>query len=171
WSCNVSTLTCTLLNPLAASASNSVTLTVSVAANVSEGSASVGATVSSTGFVASTTGNLSLNVEAAPAGTVTGPAETTVTPTNVGSTTTAAATVILAISAGTTISSVLVVTEGYTGKDFTNAGSGTCAAQVYESAATCTVVVTFAPMYPGERNGAVEIIGSGNTLLDTAYIS
>lgn len=171
WSCSISTLTCTLLNPLAASASNSVSLIVSVAANVSAGSASLGASVSSTGFVASTTGNVSLNVETAPAGTVTGPPETAATTTNVGSTTTVAGTVTFAISAGTTISSILVVTEGFTGKDFTNAGSGTCAAQIYGSETTCTVAVSFAPLYAGERNGAVEIIGPGNTLLDTAYIS
>jgi len=171
WSCNVNTLSCTLLNPLAASASNSVSLTVSVAANVSGGSASLGASVSSTGFVSSTTGNVSLNVQTAPAGTVTAPADIVATSTNVGSTTTAAATLTFAISAGTTISSILVVTEGFTGKDFTNAGSGTCAAQTYGSATTCTVAVSFAPLYPGERNGAVEIIGPSNTLLDTAYIS
>jgi hypothetical protein len=171
WSCNVATLTCTLLNPLAASASNSASLTVSVAANVTEGSASIGATVSSTGFVASATGSVPLNIEAAPAGTVTGPSETSAIATNVGSSTTSAATVTFAISAGTTIGSILVVTEGFTGLDFTNAGSGTCAAQTYESVATCTVVVNFAPLYPGQRNGAVEILDNNNNLLDTAYIS
>jgi hypothetical protein len=171
WSCSVSTLTCTLLNSLAASASNSASLTVSVAANVTEGSASIGATVSSTGFVASTTGNVPVNVEAAPPGTVTGPGETSAPITNVGSTTTSAATVTFAISAGTTIGSILVVTEGFTGLDFTNAGSGTCAAQNYDSVATCTVVVNFAPLYPGQRNGAVEILDNNNNLLDTAYLS
>src|SRR5580692_11596946 len=171
WSCNVGTLACILLNPLTASATNSVTVTVSVAANVLAGSGSIGATVSSTGFVSSTTGNVSLSVQTAPAGTVTGPAETTATSTNIGSSTTAAATLTFAISAGTTISSILVVTEGFTGKDFSNAGSGTCAAQAYGSASACTVAVSFAPLYPGERNGAVEIIGTGNTLLETAYIS
>lgn len=171
WGCNVSTLTCTLLNPLAASASNSISLTVSVAADVASGSASLDATVSSTGFVSSTPGSVSLNVETATAGTVTAPAETAATATNVGSTTTAAGTVRFAISAGTTISSILVVTEGFTGKDFTNANTGSCTAQTYVSAATCTVIVSFAPLYPGERNGAVQIIGPSNALLDTAYIS
>jgi sugar lactone lactonase YvrE len=171
WSCSVSTLTCTLLNPLAPTASNSVIVTVGVAANVSAGSAPISASVSSSGFVSSSTDNVPLEVETAPSGTVTGPVETNATSTNVGSTTTVAATVTFAISAGTTISSILVVTEGFTGKDFTNAGSGTCAAQTYGSAATCTVIVSFAPLYPGERIGAIQIIGTGNTLLDTAYIS
>ena len=174
WSCNVATLSCTLLNPLGAGSSNSVTLTVSVAANISGGSASLGATVASAGFSASTTGSVSLEVAAAPAGTVTGPNNTTVTPTNVGSTTTSAATVTFALSAGTSIATIAVVTEGFTGKDFTNAGSGTCAIQNYASATTCTVVVNFSPLYPGLRIGAVEILGgagSGNNLLDTAYIS
>jgi hypothetical protein len=171
WSCSAATLTCTLLNPLAASATNSVSLSVSVAANVSAGSASIGASVSSTGFAASTTGNVSLTVNAAPPGTITGPIETAATETNVGSTTTAAGTLTFAISAGTTISSILVVTEGFTGEDFTNAGSGTCAAQSYVSATSCTVVVNFSPLYPGLRTGAVEILGSGPVVLFTAYIS
>jgi hypothetical protein len=171
WDCNVSTLSCTLLNPLAASASNSIALTVSVAANISAGSAPIGATISSQGFSASTTGNVSLNVDAAPAGTITGPLETSATSTNVGSTTTSAATVTFDISAGTTISSISVVTEGFTGKDFSNAGSGTCTAKTYAAAATCTVIVNFSPLYPGERNGAVEIFGPSSALLDTAFIT
>ena len=174
WSCSVATLTCTLLNPLAISASNSVTLTVSVAANVSVGTAPIGATVSSPGFAASTTGNVSLDVVPAPAGTITGPVDTTLAPTNVGSTATSPATLTFAISAGTSIASIQVVTEGFTGKDFTNAGSGTCAVQTYVLAATCTVVVNFSPLSPGLRKGAVQLFGGavlGDNLLDTAYIS
>jgi sugar lactone lactonase YvrE len=174
WSCTVSTLTCTLLNPLAVSASNSITLTVSVAANVSDGTASIGATMSSAGFSASNTGNVSLDVAPAPAGTITGPVDTTLAPTNVGSTAASPGTLTFAISAGTSIASIQVVTEGFTGKDFTNAGSGTCAVQTYASATTCTVVVNFSPLYPGLRKGAVQLLGgagSGDNLLDTAYIS
>jgi sugar lactone lactonase YvrE len=170
WSCDVDTLTCTLLNPLAASASNSITVTVSVAANVSNSTPPVGVTISSTGFVASTNSNVALSVAAAPAGTVTAPEETTVTATNVGATTASAGTVTFALSAGTTVNSVLVVTEGYTGKDFTNAGTGTCASQTYSSASTCSVVVNFSPLYPGPRYGAVELLGSSNNVLATSYI-
>jgi len=171
WSCNVNTLTCTLLNPLAASGSNSVTLTVAVAANVTAGNVSVGASVASAGFSASTSGNISLGLAPAPAGTVTGPVEISATPTNVGSTTAAAGTVTFALSAGTIVSSVLVVTEGFTGQDFTNAGTGTCTAQTYTAASTCTVVVSFAPLYPGPRLGAVELLGGDNNVFATAYIS
>jgi DNA-binding beta-propeller fold protein YncE len=121
--------------------------------------------------VASTTGDLSLTVAAAPAGTVTTPEEIAVTATNVGSTTTSAGNVDFALSAGTVVSSVLVVTEGYTGKDFTNSGTGTCIAQTYASPATCTVVVNFAPLYPGPRIGAVELLGGDNNVLATSYIS
>lgn len=170
WSCNVNTLSCTLLNPLAVSGSNSVTLTVSVAANVSDGSSPVGATIASTGFVASTSGNISLTVAAAPPGTVTAPEDTDVAATNVGTTSSSPATVNFALSAGTVVSSVLVVTEGFTGQDFTNAGSGTCTAQTYTNAATCSVVVNFSPLYPGPRNGAIELL-SGNNVLATSYIS
>ena len=171
WSCNVNTLTCTLLNPLAASASNSVIVTVSVAANVTAGDASIGATAESTGFVASTTGNVTLNVAAAPPGTVTGPLETNAGATNVGTTASGAATVTFAISGGTTVSAIKVVTEGYTGQDFTNAGSGTCTAKTYASSTTCTVIVNFTPAFPGLRIGAVQIFGASNALLDTAFIS
>jgi hypothetical protein len=73
------------------------------------------------------------------------------------------------VAAGTTIGSVKFFTLGAANLDFQAEANDTsttlCSAQTYASATTCTVDVTFAPLAPGERNGAVEILdGSGNRL-------
>jgi hypothetical protein len=68
------------------------------------------------------------------------------------------------VGAGTTVGSIEVVTKGAPGLDFTNGGSGSCAAQTYGSTTACTVDVTFTPRYPGMREGAVLFwSGAGNT--------
>ncbi len=76
------------------------------------------------------------------------------------------------ISAGTTIASVSILTTGIPNLDFQAPASDTsttlCTPQTYPSATTCTVDVTFAPLYPGARTGAVQILdGSGNVLAET----
>jgi Bacterial Ig-like domain (group 3) len=76
------------------------------------------------------------------------------------------------IPAGTTIGSVGILTTGAANLDFQAEANDTsttlCKAQTYSSATTCTVDVTFAPLAPGERNGAVQIVdGSGNILANT----
>jgi sugar lactone lactonase YvrE len=76
------------------------------------------------------------------------------------------------VAAGTTIGSVYVLTLGAQFNDFQPQPNDTsttlCTPQTYPSATTCTVDVTFAPLYAGERNGAVEILdGSGNLLAST----
>jgi hypothetical protein len=169
WSCTLSTLTCTLATALAASSSDSVIVTVAVAANVSEGNPSVSATVSSPGFSSSVVSPITLALAIAPANTVTGPANAGFADTNVASA--ASATVTFAISADTTIGSIAVVTQGATGLDFTNAATGTCAAQSYESVATCTVNVNFTPTYPGLRLGAVLLEDGDGNILATTYLS
>jgi len=61
--------------------------------------------------------------------------------------------------------------QGVSGQDFTLASGGTCAAGVvYVAGQQCTVNVIFAPLYPGQRFGAVTIattLGAplGSTLL------
>jgi hypothetical protein len=66
-----------------------------------------------------------------------------------------------------------VVTQGAQGLDFIDAGGGTCDTNggnhVYKAGDTCTVNVTFAPNYPGARNGAVNLINSG-IVIATALI-
>jgi hypothetical protein len=169
WTCTASTLTCTLTSSWSAGVSDPVTITVSVAANVSAGSPSVSATVSSAGFSSNVTSPITITVAAAPPDTVTsGPG---VSAGTVQLQSTAQATTNFAISAGTTIGTISVVTQGATGLDFTNAGSGTCATQNYDSSASCTVNVTFSPTHPGPRLGAVKILDGSGNLLATQYVT
>ncbi len=82
-------------------------------------------------------------------------------------------TLTYSVNAGTTIGGVSIFTTGAKNLDFQAKASDTsttlCSAQTYSSATTCTVDVTFAPIAPGERNGAVQIVdGSGNVLASTS---
>jgi len=64
-----------------------------------------------------------------------------------------------------------VLTKGASGLDFKNAGGGTCAANTYASGSNCTVIVTFTPTAPGQRLGAVVLLGTNGNAVATAYIS
>src|SRR5208337_966607 len=83
--------------------------------------------------------------------------------------------VTLSPSTGT-INTIQVVTQGTTplvtpGLDFQLAGGGTCATGAEISAgSTCTVNVTFAPIAPGLRLGAVQLLGSSGSPLGTTKI-
>jgi streptogramin lyase len=169
YSCNISTLTCTLTSAWGAGVIDPVTVTVEVAANVSGGSPAVSATVASAGFSSNVTSTITLTIDAAPAGTVTTGASVNAGTVELQST--GSATANFAISAGTTVGTISVVTEGATGLDFTNAGSGTCAATTYGSSTSCSVNVTFTPTHPGPRYGAVEVLDGGGNLLATQYIT
>jgi len=87
---------------------------------------------------------------------------------------TANQTVTFAIPAGTRISSIPILTTGIPGLDFKAKADDTsttlCKAKTYSSATTCTVDVTFAPLAPGARNGAVELLASSGAVIATAYI-
>jgi sugar lactone lactonase YvrE len=64
----------------------------------------------------------------------------------------------------TTIGSVQVVTQGTTGLDFKQGSGGDCTGTI-SAGNSCTVNVTFAPLAPGSRLGAVNLLdGSGNIL-------
>ena len=81
-------------------------------------------------------------------------------------------TLTYSVTAGTTIGSIKVLTLGAPKLDFQPQASDTsttlCAPQTYPSATTCTVDVTFAPLAPGARSGAVQILdGSGKVLAAT----
>ncbi|MGD0730849.1 MAG: choice-of-anchor D domain-containing protein [Terracidiphilus sp.] len=67
----------------------------------------------------------------------------------------AAQTLNFSVTAGTTIGSIAVVTEGLPNLDFAGATGTTCAASQYALAAACVVNVTFAPTAAGLRMGAV----------------
>ena len=71
---------------------------------------------------------------------------------NLGQSATATAT--LTVPAAAAAGAVLVVTQGAVGLDFSDAGTGTCAAGAsYTAGQTCTVDVLFKPVYPGTRYG------------------
>ncbi|HEX3659982.1 MAG TPA: Ig-like domain repeat protein [Acidobacteriaceae bacterium] len=67
-----------------------------------------------------------------------------------------------------------VVTLGATGLDFADAGTGSCntqgTTQTYNSGDTCTVNVTFKPLGPGLRSGAVMLLGQGGSVIGTAWL-
>ena len=73
------------------------------------------------------------------------------------------------------IGTPLVVTQGATGLDFTDAGTGTCdtngTTYAYSIGNTCTVAVTFAPLHPGLRYGAVLLEDASGNVLATAYLT
>jgi hypothetical protein len=84
------------------------------------------------------------------------------------------ATLSFHVSAGTTIGSVNVVTQGTPNLDFVattpDASTTLCTAQTYASATTCTVDVTFAPRFPGLRMGAVVLRDGADNVLATSYL-
>jgi len=66
-------------------------------------------------------------------------------------------------SGGTvTLGGTAVVTQGTTGLDFADAGTGNCAAGAYSAGDVCYVNVTMTPLYPGQRLGAVELLINGS---------
>jgi hypothetical protein len=92
---------------------------------------------------------------------------------NVGSTSSSPTSITFDFTAPVSVGSTAVVTQGAQGLDFIDAGGGTCDTNggnhVYKAGDTCTVNVTFAPNYPGARNGAVNLINSG-IVIATALI-
>ena len=85
--------------------------------------------------------------------------------TDVGQTSQQSISITLTVS--TTVSTVKVVTSGLkTGSEFTE-GPSSCAGL----SGTCTESVIFAPLYPGMRLGAVELLDSGNNVIATVYLS
>jgi N-acetylneuraminic acid mutarotase/sugar lactone lactonase YvrE len=68
--------------------------------------------------------------------------------------------------AAVTLGSTAVLTQGATGLDFTNAGTGNCkASTAYIAGQTCTINVTFTPKYAGTRLGAAVLYdGNGNAI-------
>ena len=77
-------------------------------------------------------------------------------------------------SAGT-IGTPAVLTQGASGLDFTDVGTGTCTTQgtshAYNAGDSCTVVVNFTPKSPGTRYGAATLSNSSGTAIATAYIT
>ncbi len=62
-------------------------------------------------------------------------------------------------TSGGSIGSIQAVERGAVGADFAVAPGGTClTGTVYAAGSTCTVNVTFTPLYPGTRFGAIEFM-------------
>ena len=84
-------------------------------------------------------------------------------------------TLTFTFGAGGAIEEPAVLTQGASGMDFTDAGTGTCTSNgtsyTYGANATCTVVVNFTPKYAGQRLGAVELLNSSGSVIVTSYVS
>ncbi|HVT97616.1 MAG TPA: Ig-like domain repeat protein, partial [Acidobacteriaceae bacterium] len=72
----------------------------------------------------------------------------------------------------TTIKAPKVVTQGASGLDFTDLGTGTCntngTSRSYDASDSCTVNVSFKPKSAGIRHGAAQLISNAGTVLATA---
>jgi len=76
----------------------------------------------------------------------------------------------IASTADTAVSRIAVLTTGIAGKDFANAAGSTCTAKAYTAATNCQVNVSFQPLDPGLRRGAVEFYGAKGNLLATVPV-
>jgi sugar lactone lactonase YvrE len=78
------------------------------------------------------------------------------------------------VVAGTTINSIQVLDQGATGQEFNEQNPDTnynlCTTGTYATNTACSINVIFAPKYPGERSGAVQISTSAGAVA-TAPIS
>jgi hypothetical protein len=89
---------------------------------------------------------------------------------NVGGTAEGGTAVVKITTAGT-LSAINVLTQGIAGQDFVVAAGGSCATGTqYYVGQTCTVAASFDPLYPGLRQGAVVLLGSGGTVLGTELL-
>jgi hypothetical protein len=78
--------------------------------------------------------------------------------------------VTFSFAASTTIGSIQVVTQGAPNLDFTLGSGSTCSAGTITAGNSCTVNVTFAPIAPGLRLGAVNLLDGGSNVLATQLI-
>ena len=90
---------------------------------------------------------------------------------NLGSTSSTPVSMTFEFTETETLGSTAVLTQGAAGLDFTDAGTGTCAAgHAYSAGDTCTVAVNFNPVLPGTRYGAVELLDGTGNVLTTNYV-
>ncbi|MEO6910543.1 MAG: SMP-30/gluconolactonase/LRE family protein [Edaphobacter sp.] len=95
-------------------------------------------------------------------------------PTTAVASTSASLPIPFTFDTGGSIGAPVVLTQGATALDFTDAGTGTCTTNgtsyAYNAGDTCTVDVKFTPKYPGQRLGAVELTTTGGAPIATANI-
>ena len=90
---------------------------------------------------------------------------------NVGSTSATPISVTLTFGTAQTLGSISVVTQGATGLDYTDAGTGTCkAGTAYGVGETCTVNVSFTPKFAGTRYGAAKLLDGSGNVIATGYV-
>ncbi len=76
------------------------------------------------------------------------------------------------VSASGTVATVAVLTTGSPNLDFTEAAAGdTCAGNSFTAPTSCTVNVTFSPLYPGPRTGAVVLEDASGKTLGLEYLT
>ena len=85
-------------------------------------------------------------------------------------TTSTAITLTFTFSAGGSIGAPAVFTQGATGLDFADAGTGSCTTNgtthTYNTGDTCTVDVTFTPTKAGSRSGGAELVSTSGVTLN-----
>jgi uncharacterized protein YjiK len=140
-------------------------LTLNVGAGAQLGAQNITITGTSGGLTASTT--LSFTV-ASPQ--VAAPAPTNFGAVNIGTPSSAIPLTFVFLNGGT-LDSTAVFTQGATGLDFTDAGTGTCAPHTsFTPGQSCTVNVVFTPALSGTRDGAVVVNDNFGNVLATGYI-
>ncbi|MGA9529095.1 MAG: choice-of-anchor D domain-containing protein, partial [Terriglobales bacterium] len=86
-----------------------------------------------------------------------------------GSNTTA--TLTYSVNASTTLSAnAIALTQGSTNMDFASASGSTCVGSQI-AGSSCSVTVTFSPLAPGLRNGAIQILSSTGAVLATTPVT
>jgi DNA-binding beta-propeller fold protein YncE len=79
--------------------------------------------------------------------------------------------VTFTFSASETLGTISAVTQGVTGLDYANSGSGTCAVgTAYNAGDSCTVSVTFTPAEAGVRYGAVVLLDNSGNPIATSFV-
>jgi len=80
--------------------------------------------------------------------------------------------VTLTFTAAGSVASQLALTSGAQKQDFAVAPGGSCVTgQSYAAGATCTVSVTFAPLFAGLRSGAAVLEDAAGNVLASTYVS
>ena len=96
-------------------------------------------------------------------------------PATAVSTTSSPVTLTFIFDTGGVIGVPGVLTQGVSGLDFADAGTGTCTtngtAYDYNAGDTCTVDVRFSPTAPRTRSGSAVLRSSGNSAIATAYLT
>jgi sugar lactone lactonase YvrE len=143
------------------------TVSLSSASLLATGTCTIQASQSGDGVVFAAAASVTQSFTVQSANTQTG---TNFASTNIGSTSSPVA-VTLTIGSAATLGSISVLTQGASGLDFANSGSGTCSTGTsYSVNGTCTVNVTFTPTLPGTRLGAVLLKDGSGNVISTAYL-